>query len=70
VGFDGHSTHLGGAYILSPEGEMVAKSEPFVGDAWISAELDPEIFEQVRRNPWFPLKKRRPETYGELTRQI
>jgi predicted amidohydrolase len=70
VGFDGHSTHLGGAYILSPEGEMVAKSEPFVGDAWISAELDPETFEQVRRNPWFPLKKRRPETYGELTRQI
>ena len=70
VGFDGHSTHLGGAYVLSPEGKMIARSEPFVGDAWISAELDPEIYEKVRCNPWFPLKKRRPEAYGELTRQI
>ena len=27
VGFDGHSTHVGGAYILAPDGAMAARSE-------------------------------------------
>jgi len=70
VGFDGHSTHVGGAYILDPEGHMLARSEPATTSAWISAELDPAVYDLVRRNPWFALKKRRPETYGELCRQI
>ena len=70
AGYNGHSTHLGGAYVLGPDGKLLARSEPVLDDQWISAELDPEILEVVRRNPWFPLKKRRPETYGELTRQI
>jgi hypothetical protein len=38
-----------------------------VGNAWISAELDPELVARARENPWFALKKRRPEAYGELT---
>jgi len=70
VGFDGHSSHVGGAYILSPEGEMVARSTPAPGDQWVAGELDGEVYERVRRNPWFPLKKRRPEVYGELTKLL
>ncbi len=70
VGFDGHSSHAGGAYVLDPRGKMIARAEPGVGNAWVSAELDPDVYGRVRRSPWFHLKKRRPETYGELTRQI
>ena len=66
VGFDGHSTHVGGAYVLAPDGSMLARSEPGVGDAWIAVELDPALVEQARENPWFALKKRRPEAYAEL----
>ena len=70
VGFDGHSTHVGGAYLLNPEGKMIARTEPSTQNVWASAELDPETYLHVRRSPWFALKKRRPETYGELTRQL
>ena len=31
------------------------------------AELEPELVARARENPWFALKKRRPEAYGELT---
>ena len=67
VGFDGHSSHVGGAYVLAPDGSMLAKSEPAVGCGWIAVELDPELLARARENPWFALKKRRPEAYGELT---
>jgi len=67
VGFDGHSSHVGGAYVLAPDGSMLAKSEPSVGSGWISAELDPALLARARENPWFALKKRRPEAYGALT---
>jgi len=67
VGFDGHSSHVGGAYVLAPEGSMLARSEPDVESGWIAAELDPALLDRVRANPWFALKKRRPEAYGELT---
>jgi predicted amidohydrolase len=67
VGFDGHSSHVGGAYVLAPDGSMLARSEPGVGNAWISQELNPELVARARENPWFALKKRRPEAYGELT---
>ena len=70
VGFDGHSSHVGGAYILNPEGKLLAHTEPAPNDAWVSATLDPEMYQTVRRNPWFALRKRRPETYGELTHQL
>ena len=66
VGFDGHSTHVGGAYVLAPDGSMVAKSEPGSGDRWIAVELDPRRVEHARENPWFALRKRRPEAYEEL----
>jgi predicted amidohydrolase len=70
VGFDGHSTHVGGAYVLAPDGSMVARSEPGVGTSWVSADLDPTLLRHVRENPWFALRKRRPDTYGELTRPL
>ena len=66
VGFDGHSTHVGGAYVLAPDGSMLARSESGVANAWIAVELDPALVERARENPWFALKKRRPEAYDEL----
>jgi predicted amidohydrolase len=67
VGFDGHSTHVGGAYVLAPDGSMLARSVIGTGNRWIGVDLDPGLLEQARENPWFALKKRRPEAYGELT---
>ncbi len=67
VGFDGHSTHVGGAYILAPDGCMIARSDPGLASGWICAELDPAALVRVRESPGFPLRKRRPETYDELT---
>ncbi len=67
VGFDGHSSHVGGAYVLAPDGSMLARSEPSLETRWISAELDPAILRRVRENPVSALRKRRPETYSELT---
>jgi predicted amidohydrolase len=66
VGFDGHSTHLGGAYVLDPDGALLARSAPGTETAWIAAELDPAALVRARENPWFALRKRRPETYDEL----
>jgi predicted amidohydrolase len=69
VGFDGHSTHVGGAYVLGPDGSMIARSEPGTGNSWISVEFDPVLVDRARENPWFALKKRRPEAYAELVAQ-
>lgn len=67
VGFDGHSTHVGGAYVLAPDGTMCASSDLGLSSAWVSADLDPTVLARVRESPGFPLRKRRPETYDELT---
>jgi predicted amidohydrolase len=67
VGFDGHSTHVGGAYVLAPDGSTVATIAPGRETAWVAADLDPELLRRVRESPVFPLRKRRPETYDELT---
>ena len=67
VGFDGHSTHVGGAYVLAPDGSTVARSDPGLGSSWVVAELDPDVLQRVRESPSFALRKRRPETYDELT---
>jgi len=66
VGFDGHSTHVGGAYVLAPDGTLLARSEIGAGTAWIAPDLDPDLLVRARENPWFALRKRRPETYDEL----
>jgi predicted amidohydrolase len=66
VGFDGHSTHIGGAYVLAPDGSLVVRSEQGTVTAWVAADLDPEMLVRARASSWFALKKRRPETYDEL----
>lgn len=66
VGFDGHSTHVGGAYVLAPDGSTIARSEPGLETSWIQAELDPALLARVREQPAFALRKRRPEIYDEL----
>lgn len=70
VGYNGHTTHLGGAHILGPDGKLLAKSEPVLNDLWISAELDPELLDRARNSRYSLLRTRRPEMYGELTRMI
>jgi len=69
VGYDGHSTHVGGAYVLAPDGSMVARSDLGLASSFVAAELDPGLLARVREAPSFPLRKRRPETYDELTRR-
>jgi predicted amidohydrolase len=70
VGYDGNSAHIGGAYVVGPDGALLARSQPSVADLWISAELAPEAFDAARLSPWFALRKRRPEAYEELTRLL
>ena len=70
VGFDGNSTHVGGAYILGPDGSLLARNEESIESRMITADLDPTILIKVRENPVYALLKRRPETYGELTQPL
>ena len=71
VGFDGHSTHVGGAYVLAPDGSMLARSELGDGERRGSRPNSiPSLVERARENPWFALKKRRPEAYDELTARL
>jgi len=70
VGYNGHSTHSGGAYILGPDGKLLAKLEPELDDLWVSADLDPEMLDRARNSKYSLLRTRRPEVYGELTRMI
>ena len=70
VGFDGRSTHVGSAYIIGPDGLFIGAAEPSIEDAMVVADLDPEVLETVRKGPWYLLRTRRPETYGQLTAQL
>lgn len=70
IGFNGHSTHSGGACIVGPQGELLAMSEASLEDLWISAELDPEALAAARSRKNFTLKNRRPELYGEISEMI
>ncbi len=69
VGFDGHSTHVGGAYVLAPDGSMLAQSEPGTATSGSPSSSTPRSLDRARENPWFALKKRRPEAYAELVAQ-
>ena len=68
VGYNGHSTHSGGAYVIGPDGILLASSEPSLDDLWISVELDPDLLTQARNSRFSVLRTRRPELYGDLTR--
>lgn len=70
VDYNGHSTHSGGACILDPSGDVLAKARASLQDQMITAELKPPALDKSRRAPGYTLKTRRPEVYGELTRMI
>lgn len=67
-GFNGHSTHKGGAQVIDPLGQLLAQGPLELADLMITAELDPELRTAARNRSGFTLRTRRPELYGELTR--
>ena len=68
-GYNGHSTHGGGAYVISPNGEIIARGRPDLDDLMITAEIDMEELRRIRAaRP--TLKQRRPEVYGILAEMI
>ena len=69
-GYNGHSTHGGGAYIFGPDGNLITKGEPRLDNLMITADLDPDLLHTCRARVSHPLKTRRPEVYGEITRMI
>ncbi len=70
AGFNGHSTHNGGATIVDPLGSMIAQGPLSTDDLMITGELDAEILTQARRKKGFTLHTRRPEVYDILTEMI
>ncbi|HRJ70917.1 MAG TPA: nitrilase-related carbon-nitrogen hydrolase [Terrimicrobiaceae bacterium] len=66
-GYNGHSTHEGGAWILSPRGRILARGDEALGDTMIVAEIDLADAEQARRSSHCTLRTRRPEIYGVIT---
>lgn len=70
AGYNGHSTHAGGAYALDPAGQAPVKSQPALEDQMITVEIGPTLLEKARRSANCTLKTRRPELYGPLTELI
>lgn len=70
VAHNGHSRHIGGAYLINPLGSPVAQAEATLEDCLVVGQMTPEPLMEIRRNPWYTVKLRRPEVYGELTRMI
>lgn len=68
-GFNGHSTHKGGAFVVDPLGKMIAQGDLRLADLMITAELDPAVTEKARLAGGFTLRTRRPELYGEITKR-
>ncbi len=70
VGYNGHSTHSGAAYIVGPNGKLLSKSRAVLDDVWVSAGIDKALQTRMRKSKNSTLKDRRPEMYTELTRMI
>ncbi len=70
AGFNGHSTHNGGALIVDPLSNLIAQGPLSTDDLMITGELDPGIMTQARRHKGFTLRTRRPEVYDILTEMI
>jgi len=69
--FDGLS-YFGESRIINPMGEVIASAGSSYG-AWIPegvaiATLDLDWLHELRQQPWNPLKLRKPETYGPITK--
>ncbi len=69
-GFNGHSTHKGGNFIVNPYGKLLAQGDLKLEDLMITAEIDPEELEEARLAGSFTLRTRRPEIYDEITRKL
>ena len=70
VGYNGHSTHSGGAFVLSPSGEVLTQAKCETSDLLVAVELDPDLLREQRNLPHCPLKTRRPEVYGEIVEML
>lgn len=68
-GYNGHSTHGGGAYVISPNGEVLVQGKPELNELMITAEIDMAELRQIRAARPI-LKQRRPEVYGILSEMI
>ena len=68
IDYNGHSTHSGGAYVIAPDGSLMAKSRASLDNLMVTAELDPGLLRKARNRAGATLKTRRPEIYGELVR--
>ena len=63
--------HGGGSMIFAPDGKLLAESKAEeIAAEMIVTELSHEDFVKARANTNFPLRKRRPELYGELIRPV
>lgn len=70
VGYNGHSTHFGGAFILSPTGEVLVREDRILEDIIVTAELDPAVLVEKRNSSHCSLKTRRPEVYGDIVKMM
>jgi predicted amidohydrolase len=63
--------HGGGSLIFAPDGRVLAESKAEAIEAeMVIADLTAEDFAASRSNTNFPLRKRRPELYGDLLRPL
>lgn len=69
-GFNGHSTHKGGAFIVDPHGKMIARGDLQLKDLMITAEIDPKSLKEARLAGGYTLRTRRPDVYDEITRKL
>jgi predicted amidohydrolase len=61
--------HAGAAIIFGPDGELLAHAQPErIRDEMIVTTLDAELLAKQRSQPNYTLRTRRPELFGELTR--
>jgi predicted amidohydrolase len=70
IGFNGHSTHNGGACIIGPQGDLKTKSPLTTDDVMVSFDLDAGEVDEARKRKNYTLKNRRPELYGDIAKMI
>jgi predicted amidohydrolase len=68
VGYNGHSTHAGGAWIAGPDGKLLVCTEPVLSDTFVLSRLDPSALHVARRKKSSTLRTRRPDMYKDLIR--
>jgi len=62
--------HPGGAFVFDPRGDVVAATQnERIVEEMIVADLDAAVLNEVRSDPNFTLRTRRPELFGELVRE-